>query len=412
MNDSISLYELNNRVRHAINDGLSEEYWVQAELSDVRENSSGHCFLELVQKDERSNALVAKARGTVWATTYRLLKPYFEESTGQSFVSGIKVLVKVVVDFHELYGYSLTVVDIDPSYTLGDMAVRRREILKRLEEEGILTLNKELDFTPLVQRIAVISSPTAAGYGDFCHQLLQNPQGYAFYVELFPAVMQGTQVETSVVSALYSIHERFDDFDAVVIIRGGGATSDLSDFDTYMLAAVCAQYPLPIIVGIGHERDETVLDYVAHTSVKTPTAAAEFLINLMDENAQYLYDLAERINQSVKDRLEKEKTLLNQYSMRIPLLVNHYIQHAKMELLSLDKDLSQAVRLSVNKEKNKLHLYSQRVKDASPETILGRGYSMTLKNGKAIKHLSDVKDGDELTTRLIDGEVKSVVSEK
>ena len=275
----LSLYELNTLVRRAVERSLPEDYWLQAELSDVRTHSAGHCYVEFVQKDTRGNALLAKARGVIWANVYRLLRPYFERETGQTFAAGIKVLVQVKVEFHELYGYSLTITDIDPTYTVGDMARRRREILLRLEEEGVLTLNKELPMPVLPRRIAVISSPSAAGYGDFCSQLSANPYGFVYETKLFPAVMQGEQVESSVVAALNKINETFDCWDAVVIIRGGGAVSDLAGFDTYWLAYNCAQFPLPIITGIGHERDDTVLDLVAHTRVKTPTAAAEFLIN-------------------------------------------------------------------------------------------------------------------------------------
>lgn len=241
--DSLSLLELNALVRRSLEQCLPDEYWIQAELSDVRSNTTGHCYLEFVQKDPRSNNLVAKARGMIWSNIYRLLKPYFEETTGQLFASGIKVLVKVTVQFHELYGYSLTVLDIDPAYTLGDMARRRREILMQLEEEGVLTLNKELEMPVLPQRIAVISSATAAGYGDFCHQLQHNSGGFFFYTELFPALMQGNQVEESVLAALDRINDRVNEFDVVVIIRGGGATSDLSGFDTYLCGRLC---PVPV----------------------------------------------------------------------------------------------------------------------------------------------------------------------
>ena len=278
-NKPLSLLELNSLVRRSITSCLPDEYWVQAELSDVRVNYSGHCYLEFVQKDATGNALLAKARGIIWANVFTRLRSYFERETGQAFVSGLKVLVKVTVDFHELYGYSLTVVNIDPTYTLGDMVRRRKEILRQLDEEGILTLNKELELPVLTQRIAVISSATAAGYGDFCNQLLHNSFGFVFYPRLFQAIMQGEQVEQSIIQALDCINATRDNWDVVVIIRGGGATSDLSGFDTYDLAANCAQFPLPIITGIGHERDDTVLDMISHTRVKTPTAAAEFLIN-------------------------------------------------------------------------------------------------------------------------------------
>ena len=385
---------------------------VQAELSDVRTNSTGHCYLEFIQKDLRSNSLIAKARGTIWANVYRLLKPYFEESTGQAFVSGIKVLVQVTVSFHELYGYSLTVQDIDPTYTLGDMARRRREILKQLEEEGVLTLNKELEMPVLPQRIAVVSSLTAAGYGDFCHQLKNNSRGFFFHTELFPALMQGDRVEESVLSALDAILNRQEDFDAVVIIRGGGATSDLSGFDTYLLAAACAQFPLPIITGIGHERDDTVLDSVAHTRVKTPTAAAEYLINCMNLAADELEVLISQLHESVRSRLTEEHRKLISYRNRIPSAVVRRVSDAKLALLTTRKDVSLAVQTSLSRQRHRLELLQQRLADASPEKTLARGYSITLKDGKVVKNAAMLNEEDEIVTRFYRGEVTSVISRK
>lgn len=407
--NTLSLYELNALVRRGIEHSLPEAYWVQAELSDVRGNSSGHCYLEFVQKDLRSNSLIAKARGVVWSNVFRLLKPYFEEATGQAFASGIKVLVQVTVSFHELYGYSLTVQDIDPTYTLGDMARRRREILNQLEEEGVLTLNKELEFPRLPQRIAVISSPTAAGYGDFCHQLQHNPRGFYFRTELFPALMQGDRVEESVLSALDRVNARLEEFDAVVIIRGGGATSDLSGFDTYLLAAACAQFPLPIITGIGHERDDTVLDSVAHTRVKTPTAAAEFLIACMDDAADELESLAARLYEGVRSRLQQEQQKLSAYKNRIPAAAYRRLSDAKLSLLRSRKDVAQAVTASLTRHRHRLELLQQRLADASPEKQLARGYSLTLKDGKVVKCAEELQPGDEITTRLQKGEVTSKV---
>lgn len=408
--EALSLYDLNALVRRSLEQCLPDEYWVQAELSDVRTNSTGHCYLEFIQKDPRSNNLIAKARGTIWANVYRLLKPYFEESTGQVFVSGIKVLVQVTVSFHELYGYSLTVQDIDPTYTLGDMARRRREILKQLEEEGVLTLNKELEMPVLPQRIAVVSSPTAAGYGDFCHQLKNNPRGFFFHTELFPALMQGDRVEESVLSALDAILNRQEDFDAVVIIRGGGATSDLSGFDTYLLAAACAQFPLPIITGIGHERDDTVLDSVAHTRVKTPTAAAEYLINCMDLAADELEVLISQLHESVRSRLTEEHRKLISYRNRIPSAVVRRVSDAKLALLTTRKDISLAVQTSLSRQRHRLELLQQRLADASPEKILARGYSITLKDGKVVKNAAMLNEEDEIITRFYRGEVASVIS--
>lgn len=408
--EGLSLFELNSLIKRSITQCMPDEYWVHAEISDVRSVPAGHCYLEFLQKDPRGNNLIAKARGAIWANVFRLLKPYFEESTGQPFVSGIKVLVKVTVEFHELYGYSLTVHDIDPAYTVGDMVRRRREILKQLEDEGVLTLNKELELPLLPQRIAVISSATAAGYGDFSHQLSSNVQGYYFYTELFPAIMQGNQVEESILKALETILERSEEFDVVVIIRGGGASSDLSGFDTYLLAAACAQFPLPIITGIGHERDDTVLDSVAHTRVKTPTAAAEFLINKVDIAAAELNALTNHLHKSILWKLDQEKRRLFDLRNRIPALALKRLTDSRMELLELKSDLKQSAIVLLGKQKHKLELLQQRIADASPEKLLQRGYSITLKNGKAVTDASQVHAGDVLTTQLAKGEIKSTVS--
>lgn len=427
---SLSLVELNMLVRRSVRACLPDEYWVQAELSDVRSNYSGHCYLEFVQKDSKSNALVAKARGIIWNNVYSRLKPFFERETGQLFVSGIKVLVKVTVDFHELYGYSLTVVDIDPTYTLGDMARRRKEIISRLESEGILTLNKELELPVLVQRIAVISSATAAGYGDFCNQLEHNPYGFVFYPHLFQAVMQGDKVELSIIAALEKIYQTQEKWDVVVIIRGGGATSDLSGFDTYNLAAHCAQFPLPVLTGIGHERDDTVLDVVSHTRVKTPTAAAEFLINHLRGTAEALDGYASFINQTIPDILQREKERLERCVSRIPSQVEIRLQREvfrqerlfkRMELawqsrlmreehrLDLSLRIAGALQTRLQREKHRLELFEQRVNAASPDVLLKRGYSITLNNGKAVTDASLLKDGDEIVTRLAKGEIRSKV---
>lgn len=430
----LSLYELNALVKRSINSCMPNTYWVQAELSDVRSNYSGHCYLEFVQKEPRGNNLIAKARGTIWSNVYRLLKPYFEEETGQAFVAGIKVLVNVSVEFHELYGYSLTVQNIDPTYTLGDMARRRREILKQLEEEGVLTLNKELELPLLARRIAVISSATAAGYGDFCNQLEHNPYGFIFYPHLFPAIMQGDRVEQSIIAALDAINARRDDWDVVVIIRGGGATSDLSGFDTYDLAANCAQFPLPIITGIGHERDDTVLDSVSHTRVKTPTAAAEFLINHLHDTAETLEDYASSILYAVSARMEREKTRLARFTERIPIQTKmrlkdeHYRQERVMKQLEaglqsrlarerhhlqlIESQLGIGSQHRLVKETHRLQLLEQQLKAASPEHLLKRGYSITLRNGKAVTDASSLKEGDELDTRFAKGAIKSIVTKK
>ena len=406
---ALSLYELNGLVKRSIRSCLPDTYWVQAELSDVRSNYSGHCYLEFIQKDAGGNNLIAKARGTIWSNIYKMLKPYFEQETGQAFTSGIKVLVQVSVEFHELYGYSLTVLDIDPTYTVGDMERKRREILRQLEEEGVIDLNKELEMPMLPQRIAVISSATAAGYGDFCNQLANNPRGYGFRTELFPAIMQGERVEESILSALDAINDRLEEFDVVVIIRGGGATSDLSGFDTYLLAASCAQFPLPIITGIGHERDDTVIDKVAHTRVKTPTAAAEYLITKMDKCADVLDEMSARLMQGVRNRLLWEHRRIENLAQRIPSTVYKRIADAKYDLLSAQRDLQMASRQFLSAKKHRLELLQQRLNDALPEKQLARGYSITLKNGKAVKDASLLKEGDKLITMFYQGQVESII---
>lgn len=429
-NQPLSLFELNALVRKSVKLCLPDEYWVQAELSDVRTNYSGHCYLEFVQKDPRGNSLVAKARGMIWSNIYVMLKPYFERETGQTFTSGIKVLVKVTVDFHELYGYSLTVVDIDPAYTLGDMARRRKEIIRRLEEEGVLTLNKELEMPLLPQRVAVISSATAAGYGDFCNQLLNNSDGLVFYPHLFAAVMQGDKIEASVIAALNAIYKEVDRWDVVVIIRGGGATSDLSGFDTYDLAANCAQFPLPIITGIGHERDDTVIDMVSHTRVKTPTAAAEFLINRMRETASDLERYISYFHQTIPERIAHSKERLEQWVARIPSRVQMRLQHERFRQermavrmntawqtrflreeyrLRLEQRLATVIEARLQRERHRLQLAQSQVEAASPELLLKRGYSLTLKDGKAVTDASVLHPGDVLTTRVAKGEFKSKI---
>ena len=407
MKETLSLYELGRLIRLTLSRGLPDAYWVRAELSEVREAYNGHCYIELVQKAERGNALVAKARGTIWASIYNMLRPYFENATGQHFAAGINVLMQVTVDYHEQYGLSLTVHDIDPTYTLGDMARRRREILQQLEAEGVLTLNKELHMPLLPQRIAVISAAGAAGYGDFCDQLMNNPYGFAFYPRLFPAVMQGDKVESSIIAALDTIAAERDHWDVVVIIRGGGATSDLSGFDTYPLAANCAQFPLPIITGIGHERDDTVLDTVAHTRVKTPTAAAEYLIGALADAAAHHEALVHRLTMGLTQRLRREEQRLQQLATRLP--AGFAIMQAKQQhrMAQIESTLHTALQHTLIKQQHRLELLEKAVESASPSHILKRGYTITRCNGKVVTSASKVPQGAILTTEWADGTVTS-----
>ena len=387
--EPLSLYSLNALVRDAIGERLSSRYWVVGELSEVRETAVGHCYIELVQRDEETKEMVAKARGTIWARTYSLLRPYFLEQTGQPFSVGLKVLLQVTVNFHELYGYSLDVCDIEPAYTIGDIARQKQLIINRLREEGVIDLNKELEFPLLPQRVAVISSATAAGYDDFCHQLQNNPYGFSFCTHLFASPMQGAKAEQGIIESLNRIADNLWLWDVVVIIRGGGATSDLSCFDTYDLANNCAQFPLPIITGIGHQRDDTLLDIVAHTRAKTPTAAAELLIHSMAMQAARIDSLASGIVDGARNILSSAQRRLQAVVQNVPI----------------------ATALFLQQQRHRLDIAEQKIEAASPQRILALGYTLTTCNGRVVRSKSDIAKGSVITTKTIDGEFTSVINE-
>jgi Exonuclease VII, large subunit len=395
-------------VQEKIKESFPSTYWLLAETSDVRINNK-HCYLEFIEKNETSNSLVAKARGYIWSSTFEMLKPYFERTTGQTFVSGIKVLIKVSVEFHPMYGYSLNVWDIDPSYTLGDMQLKRQAILKQLDDEGVLRLNKELQLSELPQRIALISSPTAAGYEDFQKQLSDNSYGFTFYSHLFPAIMQGEQTEKSIIAALDKIYRHKDSFDAVAIIRGGGAASDLAAFDSYLLAANCAQFPLPIIVGIGHERDETVLDFVAFHKEKTPTAVAEYFIGLSRQFFEKLVYSQNVITDASIRLLEESRFHLKRLETYFPLIANNLIEKKKGNLDVLQIELKNGCRRFLSFKESSLKEKEAFMKLSSPDYILAKGYSITLKDGKAIKSSGQLKKGDTIETILKDGRIESAI---
>ena len=381
-----SLYALNALVHEAVSNALPDEYWVEAELAECRERN-GHCYMELVEKDERSNSPIAKASAKCWRQTWTLLHATFLRATGQPLRAGMKVLLRVYPQFHEAYGFSWIVSDIDPTYTIGDLARRRQEIIKTLKAQGVFDLQRELRLSPFAQRIAVISAESAAGYGDFCRQLLDNEYNLQFHTELFPAIMQGERVEQSVIQALNLINNRIDDFDAVVIIRGGGATSDMSGFDTLPLAENVANFPLPIITGIGHDRDECVLDMVSHTRVKTPTAAATLLITHLCNTLQQVADAENVIAHYALDRLQRHRLQLEHITTLLPHLAQRLMTEAYHSL--------ERIQL-------KLEGYD-------PQLLLQRGYSITLHNGQIVKSPQDVKSGDEIETRLKQGTIKSII---
>ncbi len=409
MNEVLTLFELNSLVHEVIEDNFDEQYWVVGELSDVSTPAfGGHFYGELVQKDEESDRIVARARITCWARNYNMIRLRFQKEAGETLRKGLQVKLLVEVNFHEQYGYSLNVVDIDSTFTLGDLAKRRREILQQLEKDGILHDNQSLPLPRLLKRIAVISSATAAGYGDFCHQLEENDYGFHFDVQLFPAVMQGEQVPESIIVALEEIREE-PPFDLVVIIRGGGASSDLSDFDSYELAACIALYPLPVLTGIGHERDETVLDYVAHTKVKTPTAAASFIIEHQAEEAALLDDLYQRITHSAKEQIQREKQRLEHQRAVLPLLFMGFYQKGENKLVLLSQRLSSSAKQSLEREKHSLQLMQQRLNSLDPRLLLKRGYTITTCGGKLVRSIEGLAEGEVLTTQTEKGEIYSKV---
>ena len=431
MVNHLSLYELNSLVRDVISMSLPDSYWVEAELSEAREGYGGHCYMELIEKDERSNTPIAKAHTSCWRNRWMLLKPQFERVTGQRIHAGMKVLLKVHAQFHENYGFSWIVDDIDPTYTMGDMARKRMEIIQTLKEEGVFDLQKELKLPMFCQRIAVISSATAAGYGDFCNQLADNGYGLQFTTALFAATMQGEGVEQSVISALNRINEEWENWDCVVIIRGGGATSDLSGFDTLALAENVANFPLPIITGIGHERDESVLDMISFQRVKTPTAAAAFLVDHLTEVYARIEDAQEAIVNYVKRRLQVERMKFERLSTQIPTLfslvkvrqsnrLDQLLNRLKVKaeripadglhrLDMLEARLKEPVARKLERELHRIDMLSQRAIAQDPERLLSRGYSITLKDGKSIKEASQLKAGDEIETRFAKGVAKAVV---
>ena len=405
-----SLLELNRLVRATIEDTLCEQYWLEAEIGQIGENN-GHCYLEFIQKVEGHNTPVARAKAKCWRNVWGSVRPYFEHTTGQTLTLGMKVLVLVHPDFHEAFGFSWIVDDIDPRFTLGDMARRRQEIIRQLKAEGVFDLNRELPLPLFTQRIAVISSSTAAGYGDFCRQLEENKRGFRFSVTLYESLMQGEGVERSIISALDKINAHIDDYDCVVIIRGGGATSDMSGFDSLLLAENVANFPLPVITGIGHDRDECILDMVSHTRVKTPTAAAAFLIDRLEQVARRIDDAADRITSYVQHRMEIEKMRLSRAAERIPILFSLVKSKQENKMETLNQRIASAVQRLIDRRRHTLDILEQRTKSLDPTLLLQRGYTITLVNGHALRSPSAVKPGDIIVTRLADGTVKSTVNE-
>ncbi len=454
--EAFTLYDLNNRIKQVLKRDFAEAVWITAEITEIQLNSSGHCYLQLADKKEEDSNIVATARATIWAFVFRTLRPYFETVTGRSLSKGMKVLLNVEVVFHEVYGFSLNVKDIDPTYTVGDLERKKQEILLQLQEEGIMDMNRGLAFPALPKNIAVISSPTAAGWGDFRNQLEQNPYHYRFHIRLFPAVMQGEKTAESVIAALDRIYEYESLFDVVVIIRGGGSQTDLGCFDSYELASNVAQFPLPVIAGIGHERDETIVDRVAYMRVKTPTAAAAFLIEAFQEQEKCLEDRKHRFRMGVRELMHQEAvrqltgmsglkrsvqallagegTSLKILSHRVERATQLYmgtrlsgfeklkdrLENRIVLLLERQKDCLHRLKEGVGQKagrmleerQRRLEMVMTMVKYVDPNRVLKQGYSITRLNGKAVRDAALLKPGDCIETEMAQGKVSSKVMEK
>ena len=430
--NSITLSDLHKNIQQTIQNQFDEAYWISCEISELKTNQSGHCYLELIEKEKDTNSIIAKSKATIWSMTYRMLKPYFETTSGYEFTSGIKVLIRAKVEFHSVYGFSLNVVDIDPTYTLGDFEKKRLEIINRLTQEGILNMNKEIQFPTIAKNIAIISSENAAGYGDFINQLENNSYGFKFHHKLFQASMQGENVESSILAAFDKIYNHENVFDVVVIIRGGGSKSDLSWFDNYWIAYTVTQFPLPVLTGIGHEQDDTITDLVAHKRLKTPTAVAEFLISsfanfndtitefesfILNSFLQQIQEEKTEINQissqiaiSIKDVLADEKQSLSNFPIVLKNSISNFIKDKKVEI---NKKFEQKLKFTIEKQilnqKHKLAEFQQIAEHSNPLKMLKKGYSITLKNGKIVKSVSQLKANDEIETLLSDGKTKSKV---
>lgn len=410
MTDPLSLSQLNGRIVGIIaaDDGL-RDVWVVAETGDLRV-SGGHCYLELLEKDPETGRPVARMRAIIWASQYARLSAEFLSATGQRLASDMRVMVRVSVNFHPAFGLSAVISDINPEFTAGDIQLRRRMLVKRLTDEGIIDMNRTLEWSDVPARIAVISAKGAAGYGDFITHLYSNPEHFRFATSLFPAVMQGEYAPQSIIEALELIAETIDDFDCVVVIRGGGATGDLSAFDNYDLAANIAQFPLPVIVGIGHERDVTILDYVAAVRVKTPTAAAEWLIDHMSTAYDRVRDIASEIFRAATARVSGGLQQLAYYQGILPGIVQARIVREKAMLSDkLTDSIRRSVDNIVTRNADRLKATSELIEALSPQSVLRRGYSITRVEGRAVADAQSLTPGTVVVTTLASGSFVSTV---
>lgn len=405
--EHISLSELNTRIKKTLEKELSPSYWVVAEISEIRVNPNGHCYLELVEKID--NKIIAKTKATIWSYTYSNLSIWFERMTGQTLKGGMKILFNAAVQYHEVFGLSLNIKDIDATYTIGERELKRQQVIAQLEDEGVLEMNKELSLPIAPQRLAVISSETAAGYGDFRNQLVNNPYDYSFHIKLFQAAMQGDNSPSSITKALHHINKNVDNFDLVVVIRGGGSQLDLDCFDDYELNAHLAQFPLPVITGIGHERDQTIADIVAHTTLKTPTAVAEFLISGVRSFEESMLNLLKYILNYSTEYLSNYATQLTQLVQKLASNAQSKILNQNNKLSLLNQQLQYVTTHLLKTEVNKLDKLENKIYLLSPKTILKRGYTLSSINNKLIK--TAPKQGEIMVTETYTNKITSTINE-
>jgi exodeoxyribonuclease VII large subunit len=409
MTEKLSLTELQQIIKDSLYLALPDFYWVIAEISEIKENYAGHCYLELIEKQPDEKNVRARVKAIIWSNRYRFLSSFFQNITGESLKEGMKILVRIKVEYHELYGLSLVISDIDPSFTIGEMALKRQMVIKRLEDEGVLAMNKELEFPVVPQRVAVISSEGAAGYRDFISHIKGNSYKYVFYTALFETVMQGTETEQSVISALDRIADHPGLFDIAVIIRGGGSQSDLSWFDSYNIAYHVTQFPIPVITGIGHEKDLSVTDLVAHQALKTPTAVADYLVERTADAEARLNTMISEINDITKSVIDENRNLMGSLILKM-ISAAGTISAGKRSLIERHRvDLIKITFNSLEKVKTRTTVLETTLGILNPENVLRRGYSITTLNGRLIKSAAEVISEDIIDTQLSDGKIKSKV---
>lgn len=403
-----SLFDLQSLLKSVITGAFADLYWVIAEIAEYKCNQRGHCYLELVEKkDDRT---IAQAKGNIWAYEYRKIIQKFEAATGEPLRAGMKMLLLVGVNYHEVYGLSLNIRDIDPSYTMGEMALKKREVIARLAKEGLLDRNKSLPLPLVPLRIAVVSSPTAAGYGDFSGHLDRNPYGYRFSHRLFPALMQGQDAVPSIIAAMEKVRLSGTPYDMVALVRGGGSAADLSCFDAYELAAEIAGFPLPVISGIGHEKDDSVADLVSHTRMKTPTAVAEFIISGVKTFEETLTGIGRKILSLTGDLLRDQNYRIRAISQRLAHLPGRLIESQVYELALRERDIRSRCREVLLRADATLQKIGQAVRLLDPGNVLRRGFSITRHRGAVVRDASRLGAGDVITTQLHLGEVTSTIS--